>query len=154
MTIPPPPPSGSFNFSQPTSVRTYPRRPQVWVPPVIIFGAFAAGYAIPWYLGPNPNAVILRLIIPLLISAIFCGIAGFYSYRTVPGWRTWTWIALGSMAFNGIQFILFPALQMPVLVTVIIWISIFGLLICGIIGQEKNSGIYQQPTISNPGFKL
>lgn len=154
MTIPPPPPSGNFNFSQPTPVTTFPRRPQVWVPPVIIFGAFAAGYAIPWNLGTNPTAVIVRLIIPLLISAVLCGIAGFYSYRTVPGWRTWTWIALGAMFINGVQFLLIPALQMPVMVSVIIWMSIIGLLICGVLGPEKNSALYQSPNISNPGFKL
>ena len=153
MTIPPPPPSGKSIIYQPITTKLYQRRPQVWVPPVIIFGAFAAGYAIPWNLGPNPNAVILRLIVPLLISAFLCGIAGFYSYRTVSGWRVWTWIALASMTINGIQFVLYPALQMPALVTIIVWLSIFGLLTCGIFGQEKLSEIHQPPSISNPGFK-
>ena len=140
MSLPPlPPSSGNFSFNQPLTTPNYPRRPQVWVPLVIIFGAFAAGYAIPWDLGQDPSRVFLRVIFPLLISALLCGIAGFYSYRTVPGWRTWTWVALASMALNGIQFLVIPAMQMPVAVSIIIWISTIGLLICGILGQEKNS---------------
>jgi ABC-type multidrug transport system permease subunit len=121
---------------------------------VIIFGAFAAGYAIPWDLGQDPSRVFLRVIFPLLISALLCGVAGFYSYRTVPGWRTWTWVALASMALNGIQFLVIPAMEMPVAVSIIIWISTIGLLICGILGQEKNSPLYKQPNNPNPGFKL
>jgi hypothetical protein len=155
VSLPPlPPSSGNFSFNQPLTTTNYPRRPQVWVPPVIIFGAFAAGYAIPWDLGQDPSRVFLRVIFPLLISALLCGVAGFYSYRTVPGWRTWTWVALASMALNGIQFLVIPAMQMPVAVSIIIWISTIGLLICGILGQEKNSPLYKQPNNPNPGFKL
>lgn len=155
MSLPPlPPSSGNFSFNQPLTTNNYPRRPQVWVPPVIIFGAFAAGYAIPWDLGLDPSRVFLRVILPLLISAAFCGVAGFYSYRTVPGWRTWTWVALASMAVNGIQIVALPTMQMPFAVGLIIWISTIGLLICGIFGQEKNSPLYNQPSYPNPGFKL
>lgn len=156
MTMPPPPPGGNFAFNQPSSELTkpIPRRPQVWVPPVIIFGAFAAGYGIPWELGPNPGPVLIRIVFPLLISAILCGIAGFYSYRTVPGWRTWTWVSFGVMSLNALSFLLLPALSVPIFVPVILWISNIGLFICALIGPEKNSAIYQQPKINNPGFRL
>jgi hypothetical protein len=155
MSMPPPPPGGSFAFDKGNQVSTkqVPRRPQVWVPPVIIFGAFAAGYGIPWNLGENPGPVLLRIVFPLIISATICGVAGFYSYRTVPGWRTWTWISFGAMTFNGLSFLLLPALAMPVLVPAILWISNIGLFICALLGPEKNSALYQQPTISNPGFR-
>lgn len=155
MSLPPlPPPTGNFSFSQVPTSTNYPRRPQLWVPPVIIFGAFAAGYAIPWDLGQDPSRVFSRVVLPLIISALLCGVAGFYSYRTVPGWRTWTWVALGSMALNGIQFLVIPAMQMPVAVSIIIWASIVGLLVCGVFGQEKYAALYQQPSNPNPGFKL
>jgi hypothetical protein len=155
MSLPPlPPTGGNFQFSQATSVKTYPRRPQVWVPPVIIFGAFAAGYAIPWELGQDPARVFFRVVLPLIIAAVLCGIAGFYSYRTVPGWKTWTWIALGSMVFNGFQFLLIPAMQMPLAVNVMVWISALGLLSCASFGSEKSSPLYQAPSTPNPGFKL
>lgn len=153
MSFPPlPPPDGNFSFSQTAAANSYPRRPQVWVPPVIIFGAFAAGYAIPWDLGQEPGRVFTQMILPLLISAFLCGVAGFYSYRTVPGWRNWTWVALGAMTLNGIQFLAIPAMQMPVAVSVLIWTSSLGLLICGALGQEKNSALYQQPKSPSPGI--
>lgn len=155
MSMPPPPPGGNFEFNQGNRVlqKPVPRRPQVWVPPVIIFGAFAAGYGIPWNLGDNPGPVLLRIVFPLIISAIICGIAGFYSYRTVPGWRTWTWISFGVMTFNGLSFLLLPALSMPVMVPAILWISNIGLFLSALLGPEKNSALYQQPSITNPGFR-
>ena len=155
MSLPPmPPTSGNYSFSPLPVAKEFPRRPRVWVPPVIMFGAFAAGYAIPWNLGENPTGVITRIIFPLVISAILCGVAGFYSYRTVPGWRVWTWVALGAMTLNGLQFLVIPAIQMPVTVNLIIWLSNIGLLVCGIAGPEERSSLHQAPTFANPGFKL
>jgi len=58
------------------------------------------------------------------------------------------------MALNGIQFLVIPAMQMPVAVKIIIWASIVGLLVCGVFGQEKYSALYQQPSNPNPGLKL
>ncbi len=156
---PPPPPgtqsspnSGSENGPSKLN-RGFARRPQVWVPPVIVFGAFTSGYAIPWEFGEDSSTVILRIVAPLSLSAVFCLIAGFYSYRTVPGWRVWTWVAFGAMLINAIHTSLFAYLIAPEMVEILLWFSVLGLGLAGSIGSEKLGEIHRKPTLENPGLK-
>lgn len=155
---PPPPPGGSqdkelgSNTNSYLSRNEFARRPQVWVPPVIVFGAFASGYAIPWDFGPESELVIIRVVVPLSLAAVFCLVAAYYSYRTVPGWRLWSWIAFSAMALNSIHTSLFASLVIPRMVEVVLWLSVLGLGIVGTIGQEQRSDIHKRPTVENPGL--
>lgn len=160
MSFSPPPPPGTQSSSNSNletnaskSTRDFARRPQVWVPPVIVFGAFTSGYAIPWEFGEDSSAVILRIVVPLSLSAMFCLIAAFYSYRTVPGWRVWTWVAFGAMLINTIHTSLFAYLVTPEMVEILLWISVLGLGLAGSIGSEKLGEIHRKPTLENPGLK-
>ena len=134
--------------------REFPRRPRTWVPPLIVFGAFAAGYAIPWDLGSDPSQVIARIVFPLTLAAAFCLVAGYYSYRTVPGWRIWTWVAFGSMLLNAIHAILFTALLTPIMVDLLLWLSVVALGVAGSFGAEERSDIHRRPSITMPGNSL
>lgn len=134
--------------------REFPRRPQVWVPPLIVFGAFASGYAIPWDMGTNPSQVIARVVFPLTLAAIFCLVAAYYSYRTVPGWRIWTWVAFGSMFLNAAHAILFTSLATPAMVDVLLWFSVIALGVAGSLGAEKRSDINKKPGTPIPGSSL
>lgn len=136
------------------SEREFPRRPQVWVPPLIVFGAFASGYAIPWDMGTNPSQVIARIVFPLTLAAIFCLVAAYYSYRTVPGWRIWTWVAFGSMFLNAAHALLFTSLGTPIMVDVLLWISVIALGVAGGLGAERRSDIHKKPTMPMPGSSL
>lgn len=129
----------------------FPRRPQVWVPPLIVFGAFASGYAIPWDMGTNPAQVMARIVFPLTLAAIFCLVAAYYSYRTVPGWRIWTWVAFGSMFLNAAHASLFTSLATPMMVNVLLWLSVIALGVAGSFGAEKRSDIHKKPAIPTPG---
>lgn len=154
---PPPPPgtsSGANSIGGMASLRRqfFSRRPQVWVPPVIVFGAFAAGYAIPWEFGEDTTSVVFRIVIPLSMSAAFCLVAGFYSYRTVPGWRMWTWIAFIAMLLNALHASFFAYLMTPEMVEILLWFSVLGLGIAASFGSEKLSDIHRKPTLESPGL--
>jgi hypothetical protein len=151
MSITPPPPPGleqpPTSFQQMSNSSTnsnFFRRPRVWVPPVIMLDAFAAGYAIPWDLGPTPGRAFLQFVFPLLLTAIFCGIAGFYSYRTVRGWQLWTWLAFGISILSFTNIWLFPVLMMPAFPLMIFALGTIGLLIAATAGSESLKPIHSK----------
>lgn len=114
------------------------------MPPVIMLDAFAAGYAIPWDLGPTPGRAFLQFVFPLLLTAIFCGIAGFYSYRTVRGWQLWTWLAFGISILSFTNIWLFPVLMMPAFPLMIFALGTIGLLIAATAGSESLKPIHSK----------
>ena len=154
MSINPPPPPG---FQQPptsyqqmsnsTASPSFFRRPRVWVPPVIMLDAFAAGYAIPWDLGQTPGQAFWRFVFPLVLTAIGCGIAGFYSYRTVRGWQLWTWVAFGISVTSLVNIWLFPVLLIPAFPLAILSFGTFGLLIAASAGAESLKPIHARGVI-------
>lgn len=149
MSYAPPPPPGfqpvATSFQQmahiPANNGAF-RRPRIWVPPVIMLDAFAAGYAIPWNLGEQPGRTFWRFIFPLILTAIACGVAGFYSYRTVRGWHMWTWIAFGvSLAAIG-NIWLFPVLTIPTFPMVILALGTVALFVASLLGAEALKPIH------------
>lgn len=104
--------------------------------------AFAAGYAIPWNLGPEPMKTFAQLIFPLIVLAVTCGVAGFYTYRTVRGWQMWTWIAFGVSVFNVLSLVLAPVLMVPEFVIGILITSTVGVFVCAIAGAERPAPIH------------
>lgn len=167
MSFSPPPPPGfqkpqvgaqasstSMNFyhpTTPTSQKLFPRRPKVWVPPLIAFGSFAAGYAIPWEFGESPGAVVVRIVFPLSFAAIFCLVAGYYSYRTVPGWRGWTWVAFAAMTLNAVHSFLYAGILTPFMVDLLLWLSVIGLGVAAALGPEKLGDIHVKPRTHSAG---
>lgn len=164
MSFSPPPPPGfgpsssspqvgqySIPYMNSPKANEFPRRPKIWVPPVIAFSAFTAGYAIPWEFGENASAVITRVVIPLSLVAILCLVAGYYSYRTLPGWRIWTFVSCGAMTLNAMHFSLIATIQTPVSVQVLLWLSVISLGLAGFIGLEAKGDIHQKPTMPPPG---
>jgi hypothetical protein len=144
MSISPPPPPG---FSQPPTsyqqmVNTKPaavafRRPRMWVPPMIMLDAFAAGYAIPWDLGNRPAEAFIRFVLPLIVTAAACGVAGFYSYRTVRGWQMWAWIAFAISAAALLNLLLFPVMVVPTFVFIVFLLATIGLFFTALLGAES-----------------
>jgi hypothetical protein len=120
------------------------------VPPLIAFGAFSSGYAIPWDFGSNQGVVIVRVVLPLVIAATFCLVAGFYTYRTLPGWRIWTWASFGTMLLNAIHISVLSPLSSPLSVKLLIWFSSLLLIISATLGQEAKSDFHSKPTSSFP----
>jgi hypothetical protein len=151
MSFTPPPPPGFQQTpttyqqmaSMPAQQNAF-RRPRVWVPPVIMLDAFAAGYAIPWGLGDHPFLTFWRLIFPLIIVAAICGVAGFYSYRTVRGWQMWTWIAFAISLLNVANLWLFPIIVIPFFPMFVLAIGTIGLFIAALLGAESLKPIHYQ----------
>ena len=149
MSITPPPPPG---FQQPATGyqqisnqivnSDFFKRPRVWVPPVIMLDAFAAGYAIPWDLGQTPGRAFWRFVFPLVLTAIGCGIAGFYSYRTVRGWQMWSWLAFTVSLASFVNIWLFPVLMIPAFPLAILAFGTIGLFIAASAGPESLKPIH------------
>lgn len=152
MSFSPPPPPGGSSFGSPGNlpgsgpVQQFPRRPKVWVPPLVAFGAFTAGYAIPWDFGNDPGAVIMRVVLPLVLAASFCLVAGFYTYRTLPGWRVWTWASFAIMLLNAIHTSVLSPLTSPMSVQVLLWFASLLLILSATLGQEDKSDLQNKPT--------
>lgn len=165
MTFSPPPPPGTGTGSSSPQIGEYstpfrgasksnefPRRPRIWVPPIIAFSTFAAGYAIPWEFGENQETVILRVVLPLLVSTSICLVAGYYTYRTLPGWQVWTWVSFGVMSLNAIHTSVFSPLISPITVQILLWASSALLILSATLGQEVRSDLKNKPTSATPGF--
>jgi hypothetical protein len=149
MSFTPPPPPGyqptPTSYQQmvniPAPANSF-RRPRIWVPPVIMLDAFAAGYAIPWEVGERPWQTFWRFIFPLILTAIGCGVAGFYSYRTVRGWQLCTWIAfaISLLAIGNIW--LFPVLVIPTFPMAVLAIGTTSLFVAALLGAESLKPIH------------
>jgi hypothetical protein len=159
VTFAPPPPPGTPTTGNSLGAATYisaqhfPLRPKIWVPPLVAFGAFTSGYAIPWDFGGDQGMVIVRVVLPLVIAASFCLVAGFYTYRTLPGWRIWTWASFGAMMLNAIHISVLSPLSSPVSVQILMWLSSLLLIISATFGQEAKSDLHSKPTNSFPGAR-
>jgi hypothetical protein len=146
-------PGNSFAAANYSTAQQFPRRPKIWVPPLVAFGAFTSGYAIPWDFGSDQGVVIVRVVLPLVMAASFCLVAGFYTYRTLPGWRVWTWASFGVMLLNAIHISVFSPLSSPVSVQLLMWLSSLLLVISATLGQEAKSDLNSKPTTSFPGAR-
>jgi hypothetical protein len=87
------------------------------------------------------------------MAASFCLVAGFYTYRTLPGWRVWTWASFGVMLLNAIHISVFSPLSSPVSVQILMWLSSLLLVISATLGQEAKSDSNSKPTTSFPGAR-
>lgn len=152
MSVPPPPPDSPSNYSGMANVEYFPRRPLIWVPPVLVFAGVAAGYGIPWDLGEDLFIAYAVVVIPLLLTAISCSVAAFYSYRTTPGWRTWTWVSFGLMFACVLNFAFFAQGILPNLAIFLLFVSSIGLAIAGAFGAEEPKIRQQLPNINPKDF--
>ena len=147
MTLPTPPgykPTSHLDILNAQSNQYYARRPKTWVPPLIMVSSFSAGYAIPWNLGPNPVATLIRFIFPLIISAILCCIASFFAFEANKNWRIWSWVAFGFQFFTFLSILLSPTLVVPNLVLFLLGVSVLLLGIASAIGPEKLSEAHKK----------
>jgi hypothetical protein len=147
MSIPKPPgytPMSTQEVMQKNADLYYPRRPQIWVPPAIMLSSFAAGYAIPWNLGTDPQQAFFRFVLPLLVSAGLCCAASFFAYQTNKSWRIWSWAAFGFQTITFLVMWLFPVLLVPRLVLILLFISVILLGIASGLGAEKLSEAHRK----------
>ena len=115
----------------------YPRRPQTWVPPSVMVSSFAAGYAIPWELGPDPKTAFMRFVLPLIVSAGLCCTASFFSFEANKNWRIWSWAAFGFQTVTFFSMWLFPVFRVPRLVLIFLFASCIILCVSSAIGAER-----------------
>ena len=142
MTIPQPP--GYQNLTtqdimNANSNMYYPRRPKSWVPPTIMVSSFSAGYGIPWNLEPNPGLLFFRFVAPLILSAILCCVASFFSFQANKNWRIWSWAAFGFQLVTLISMLLFPVVKIPLPVLILLILSLVILGIGSGLGAEERS---------------
>lgn len=152
MALPPPPPNPGSTSSFGNNFEYFPRRPLIWVPPVLVGAGVAAGYGIPWDLGNNLAFSYSFVVIPLLLTAISCSVAAFYAYRTTPGWRTWTWISFSLMFLCVLNFTFIAQAALPNLAIFFLFVSSAGLAIAGAFGAEEPKIKHQLPGAGTPGY--
>jgi len=118
----------------------------------LVYSGVAAGYGIPWDLGEDLVFAYSFVVIPLLLAAIASSVAAFYSYRTSPGWRTWTWISFGLMFACVVNFTFLVQGVLPNLAIFLLFVSSAGLAIAGAFGAEEPKVKQQLPNINPKDF--
>ena len=147
MSLPQPPgyrPASTQDIMSQNANMFYPRRPQPWVPPLIMVSSFSAGYAIPWNLGPNPGSAIIHFILPLIVSAGLCCTASFFSYEANKNWRVWNWAAFGFQTATFFSMWLFPTMLVPRLVLILLFISCVLLCVSSAFGAERLTSAHRK----------
>ena len=148
MTIPQPP--GYQNLTTQDIINAnsnmyYPRRPKSWVPPIIMVSSFSSGYGIPWHLGPNGGVLFIRFVAPLVVSGVLCCVASFFSYQANRNWRIWSWAAFGFQLTTLASMLLFPVVNIPLPVIIMLIASILILgLASGLGAEERTEGHKKQ----------
>lgn len=150
MSLPQPPgprPMTTEEVIKRSATTYFPRRPHPWVPPMIMVSSFAAGYAIPWNLGPSPEAALVRFVLPLVISAALCCTASFFAYQANKNWRIWCWGAFGFQTATFLSMWLLPVLLVPNLVLILLFLSVVLLGVAAGLGAEKLSQAHMKGTV-------
>lgn len=150
LTPPRPPDPLSFPVAHQSAPATYARRPRVWVPPVIVTGAFSAGYAIPWSWPGVPPAVVAITVVPLVAMAAMCVVAGFMAYRTRQHWRAWTAAAAAVAALATVDSFVTSAFAAPLLVLLLMCASAVAITACAVFGAEPFSEVHRMPALPAP----
>lgn len=149
--VPAPPSTPSLHTVEPSKSQHFARRPRAWVPPLVMLGAFSAGYAIPWDFSQAAPAQVAQFVGPLLLMTAMSLLAGFQTYRTRTNWRISTWIATALAFVATVNVVFSVAVGAPGLVKFMLLASTISLMVCAAFGAEPLSDIHRRPPQTPPG---